>query len=499
MIFNVAALAWDTDGDGIVEYHEVLQAIKVICGGWLLSMRDKLREWRGIPTSESRMQTYKTIEWRAALYGLLISIARANNIQTFLVFCLLFWPSIIVETMVYPCYACSDFHLTIATQLGIVLGLQNYTRPPDAPPLDPSYNSTANESASVAAPVANAALNASALNFTALAPIYATYTADGYNCSTPFAGVAEVDSVTRGAPPAPHSLMSQARPGAFSLRDAWPRDVCPLDDDANGLRFLYPECDELLDCELVGGAEKFVPNATGPTCTRFAPHPITGYSIIDYYSPSEATNWSNTSLVPPWAPLPLGRALPATKCVKDITYPLPTSGFFRFFLLFYHSVVPPMVILALIKLVCRACLHMPWMTATRKRNEKLQRTAAKRKAEVRRMTEGGQEFVVKRAAKATGQGQAAEGVIKEITMKTGDSTKEKKQEVGNKFLTKFKGGDTVLPAETSASPTRLALTDQSGGGAEPVAAVPAAEGGSSSFAAELRAMSSQAEAQAPAS
>ena len=71
--------------------------------------------------------------------------------------------------------------------------------------------------------------------------------------------------------------------------------------------------------------------------------------------------------------------------------------------------------------------------------------------------------------------------------------------MGNKFLTKFKGGDTVLPAETSASPTRLALTDQSGGGAEPVAAVPAAEGGSSSFAAELRAMSSQAEAQAPAS
>ena len=45
------------------------------------------------------------------------------------------------------------------------------------------------------------------------------------------------------------------------------------------------------------------------------------------------------------------------------------------------------------------------------------------------MTEGGQEFVVKRAAKATGQGQAAEGVIKEITMKTGDGTKEKKQEV----------------------------------------------------------------------
>ena len=152
--------------------------------------------------------------------------------------------------------ACSDFHLTIATQLGIVLGLQNYTRPPDAPPLDPSYNSTANESASVAAPVANAALNASALNFTALAPIYATYTADGYNCSTPFAGVAEVDSVTRGAPPAPHSLMSQSRPGAFSLRDAWPRDVCPLDDDANGLRFLYPECDELLDCELVVRAHR---------------------------------------------------------------------------------------------------------------------------------------------------------------------------------------------------------------------------------------------------
>ena len=78
------------------------------------------------------------------------------------------------------------------------------------------------------------------------------------------------------------------------------------------------------------------------------------------------------------------------------------------------SQLPPIFLLVVFKIICRLCLRMPWMARTRKRNAKLQRTAAKRKAEVRRMTEGGQEFAVKRAAKATGQGDAASSVIERI-------------------------------------------------------------------------------------
>ena len=33
VIFQLTALAWDTDGDGVVEFSEVKQAIKVIFGG----------------------------------------------------------------------------------------------------------------------------------------------------------------------------------------------------------------------------------------------------------------------------------------------------------------------------------------------------------------------------------------------------------------------------------------------------------------------------------
>ena len=43
VIFQLTALAWDTDGDGVVEFSEVKQAIKVIFGGWILKMRAKWR------------------------------------------------------------------------------------------------------------------------------------------------------------------------------------------------------------------------------------------------------------------------------------------------------------------------------------------------------------------------------------------------------------------------------------------------------------------------
>ena len=40
---SATALAWDTDGDGVVELSEVKQAIKVIFGGWILTLRNNWR------------------------------------------------------------------------------------------------------------------------------------------------------------------------------------------------------------------------------------------------------------------------------------------------------------------------------------------------------------------------------------------------------------------------------------------------------------------------
>ena len=117
------------------------------------------------------------------------------------------------------------------------------------------------------------------------------------------------------------------------------------------------------------------------------------------------------------------------------------------------------------------------------------------------MTEGGQEFAVKRTAKKIGKGGIAEGALLQIQAKANpDGIKEKKKEVGNKFLNKFKdpsaadaageeipGEDVGSSRDMTTAP--LALTDQSGSGNAPAP---------STFAQEMRAMAAQAESEAPA-
>jgi hypothetical protein len=429
VIFQLTALAWDTDGDGVVELDEVKQAIKVIFGGWILHLRGtyRARFQRGAP-QVTRVSERK-LEWRAALYGILFSVSKVNFLQFVLLCTMLFLPGPIYFTMISPCRECTDFHLTVVTQLGLVLGLQNYSRP--ATPI-PNASDVANQSAPSPSlpppefpppplvpqpelpPPSAPPTVFTPPNVTAAPPpppsIYATNRSAGYNCSHPSQAVELLATATLSAEGAPHSVMGQPRPERFSLFGAWPRSVCPTDDDADGLRFLYPECEELLGCEAPGGAELFDaldPNST-KSCARFVPTSA-GYSIIDYYTPTSTSNWTHPNFT--WSALPLGRALPSTACIDGKTTPkgAKSTGLFRLGLLFYKETLIPIVILLLAKVLCRLCLLMPWMTRTRKRNEKLQRTAAKRKAEVRRMTEGGQEFVVKRTAKASGQGHAAEG------------------------------------------------------------------------------------------
>ena len=56
-----------------------------------------------------------------------------------------------------------------------------------------------------------------------------------------------------------------------ATRRASPRITCPTDDDADGLRYLYPECDQLTQCEM-GGA-----NSTG--CQTY----VLGYNYDEAY------------------------------------------------------------------------------------------------------------------------------------------------------------------------------------------------------------------------
>lgn len=156
------------------------------------------------------------------------------------------------------------------------------------------------------------------------------------------------------------------------------------------------------------------------------------------------------------------------------------------------------------------CLYMPWMKRTRKRNEKLQRTLAKRRAEVRRMTEGGQEFVVKRAAKAKGKEDVAQTALKELTMKNlhknTDGTKEKKMEVGGKLLAKMKKDEPAAesfkgtPAEGSGVGQQpLAIQNQAAPAPAPASSTAVVSAGTSGegegFAQDLRKLSAAAEAE----
>jgi len=185
-------------------------------------------------------------------------------------------------------------------------------------------------------------------------------------------------------------------------------------DDADGLRFLYPECDELLPCEMRGGREHRteVNQSWGPGCQRFIPA-NDQYSIVDYYEPTPTNNWNDYTDA--WRPLPLGRALPTSfECVNEFKTEMGKTGLLRTILIYWRAVLPPMLFLIGLKVLGYFLVRAPFMRSTRDRSMKLVRTALKRKANVRRMTEEGKEFVVKRTAKATGQDMAQAIVTKEL-------------------------------------------------------------------------------------
>lgn len=253
------------------------------------------------------------------------------------------------------------------------------------------------------------------------------------------------------------------------LYNGWPRQTCPTMDDADGLRFLYPECDELLPCEMRGGREHRteVNQSWGPGCQRFIPA-NNQYSIVDYYEPTPTNNWNDYTDA--WRPLPLGRALPTSfECVNEFKTEMGKTGLLRTILIYWRAVLPPMLFLIALKVLGYFLVRAPFMRSTRDRSMKLVRTALKRKANVRRMTEEGKEFVVKRTAKATGQDMAQAIVTKELrASKVLNAVEQKRAAATAKLMSSLTGkkapNELYAPAERaqpSSSPVSPFKADPS--------------------------------------
>jgi len=132
------------------------------------------------------------------------------------------------------------------------------------------------------------------------------------------------------------------------------------------------------------------------------------------------------------------------------------------------------------------------------------------------MTEGGQEFAVKRAARVTGQGDAATATIERIRdSATGEDTQAKKADAAGKLLNKMgkrpgsaSGSAKVAPDPNSSAPAPepLAITHKAPEAA-PAAASSSSDGaalgtlrtnlgapaGAPSFAEQMRQLTKEAE------
>ena len=64
-------LSWDTDGDGVVEFHEVVGAFKAYAKVFYSLLRRRKNVKSGLDG--------RTIEWRAALYGVLDVLAKVDD------------------------------------------------------------------------------------------------------------------------------------------------------------------------------------------------------------------------------------------------------------------------------------------------------------------------------------------------------------------------------------------------------------------------------------
>lgn len=367
-VAQVTLLSWDTDGDGVVELHEVVGALKIIARMVWFRIRYCRADKRGFDG--------RKIEWQAAVYGILDCIAKVDALIWTTVFFLMLYPRAFRNVIFQPCWECDDLEAVIAQQLGQVLGLSMET------PQSTNYEGF----------------------------FFSTDREIGYNCSEPLRGITKENNPTAA------SLMMQ------ETRRATPRLVCPTDDDADGLRYLYPECEQLMACE------EFV-NSSG--CTTY-----TGaYNCKDAYncqggeeeeesdsddnaeetSAANDTDTNATAEMFSSRPKEWNRPILPMSCTNLGEY--DGTAWFRTSLLAVQILLLQVILVLGLKMVSKLLLLLPQLKETRKQAVKLQGIAKLRKAEVRRMGDKGQQFVVKQAAKKT-DGVSAEdamAMLKKIT------------------------------------------------------------------------------------
>mmetsp|Transcript_1106 Transcript_1106/g.2936 ORF Transcript_1106/g.2936 Transcript_1106/m.2936 type:complete len:599 (+) Transcript_1106:453-2249(+) len=423
-------LSWDTDGDGVVEFHEVRAAL-LMCMPCLgrtapdaasegqemaqlrtsgasaassesgrLSARDKaasfLGRTRSRPALFRRRSTLsvealreKKIRFKDVIYGILDTVASIDYFTWCCALLLIIYPLGFRAAVVRPCFDCDDLSATLTRGVGRVLGLygQSSPRPTDEPggPAEYYFNSSSSR----------------------------------YNCSEPLAGVIPLSNTL----PPGASLMGTPTRASANAADWTFSDLttlrCPTEDDAAGLRVLYPECDQLLSCQYnLNGALPPLPPSPPPRVPQGSPVPpppplslpmategcvIYGRNytnaqinidVGNLYIPADYYAYGLTDVDDE---LQLGgRVVAAPRCYG--TGDMEHTGVYRSLILLLQTVVLPLCIILGIKLIAIIIRAMPVLRDVRSRNRALKRTATLRRAEVRRMSEGGQKFIIKRLA-----------------------------------------------------------------------------------------------------
>ena len=108
-ILQTVLLSWDTDGDGVVEFHEVmgaLKAMKKICWSRVRHCKKSASGFGG-----------RTIEWRAAAYGILDVIQKIDALIWTITFFLMLYPGAFRNAIFKPCWECDDLEAVIAQQV----------------------------------------------------------------------------------------------------------------------------------------------------------------------------------------------------------------------------------------------------------------------------------------------------------------------------------------------------------------------------------------------
>ena len=359
-------LSWDTDGDGIVEFREIVSAIARFCRVLAqCSCRERLvsHDERSIEHTEIARATDKKtlkafesrkVESRVMAYGVLKVLSTLNLPIWILLITGITYPMIVQSAVIDVCFSCHDFSALISQRVGIVLGLSSLR------PSDP---------------------NASSIFMYGTSP----YTEENrYDCSDPLRGVVRLDA----AVPPGYSLMSQPTRVSNNLGEWALGNLttlrCPTEDDAAGMRVLYPECDEFLACQQeVSGS----PATSVSGCAIYTGNYSIGYA--DLYG--NVTLGSDSGL------LVNGSILPPPNCVGSLD--LESTGLFRLLFLFVQATLVPVGCIVALYCLSNCILHSPLMRDTREEIKSLERTGEVRRAQVRRLTDHGKEYIAKRLAK----------------------------------------------------------------------------------------------------